>query len=360
MTFPWTRPARYLLAASLMGLTAFPALGQPTPVPGAPGLAPGTADALPQAATPGLSTAPAADTTRNTVIPEVDFKEMPLDDVVSYLQDVSKDYRAVVVRRTPKEAGPLITMRVKGASIQQLLTIIMTAYPGITVVPVEGPNGPVDVITIHSPGALVNLPGGGMGGFDPMMAEMGMAAGEPQQVVRVYRLTGIVATMIDRKEIESGDERVKAEKTALADILSLVKATMETAGGREAPKLQLHEETSTLIFSGSLAQQQALEDVLLALETDEAVRSGTAKQRATEIDVRRLESQLKDARAALEQARQEAVLTRTELNGVQRQTDAQLQELLAKNREYRDQIESLQADMRRLLTQKKELPEGTK
>jgi len=340
-----------LIAGSAVGQTAVPLLadgaapaGAPDPskqrTPAGPGVASGVDPADPS---------PANDA-RSAVLPEVQFNETPIEDIVEYFQDVTKTYRAVVVRRVPKDAGPLITMRIKGASVDQLLRVIMAAHPEVSLMTVDGPGGAIDVISVQSQAMIApGIPG--MGGMAPG-AEMGFADAlmPAQPIVRVYRLTGIVATMVNPKNVDGGD-RAKLEKSALADILSLVKATMETVGGREPPKLQLHEETSTLIFSGSPGQQHALEDVLMALETDEAVRAGSSKERATANEVRRLEAQLKDARTALDQARQDAVLIRTELGGVQRQSDTQLQELIARNHTYRDQIEQLQAEVRRVSQQ---------
>src|SRR5205807_5814909 len=55
------------------------------------------------------------------------------------------------------------------------------------------------------------------------------------------------------------------QKSALGDVLSLVKAALSQIDG-PAPVLQVHEATQTLIFKGTPEQRAALEDVLDALD----------------------------------------------------------------------------------------------
>ncbi|QOV90277.1 hypothetical protein [Humisphaera borealis] len=318
-----TRLQRFLGTALCVPLTANPLFAQQSP-PANDTLPPAAVAADPAAP----AEAPAPVDGRSTVIGEVKFEAVRVEDVITFLQDVSKGYRAVIVRKGKSDDEPLVTMRLKNVSVQQILDVITTAYGGIEVTPVDGPNGPVDVISILPRAAV-----------DADAAPAGAAPAEPERAVRVYRLSGIVQMMAP-----------KAEKDALANVLSVIKATIEMTAGREAPTIQLHEETHTLIFKGSQQQRLAVEDVLSALESDRAVR-GAGGEGQGPADFSRLRKQLEDARAELEKSRQEGVLLRTEVDAIQRQREFQARDQQDMKAEYLKEIQLLRAELGELQRQ---------
>lgn len=273
---------------------------------------------------------------RDKIVPEVRFENVAVEDVVQFLQDVAKDYRAVVVRKSKNEEGPLITMRLKNVSVHQVIQVIMAAHGGIEVTPVDGPGGAVDVISIHPQEGG----GFGMGGGVPGMPGV-PAPAEPERAVRVYRLASIVQMMMERRAPAGAGD---AEKESLDKVLSLIKATLELAGGREAPTIQVHPETLTLIFKGSPQQHAALNDVLTALEGNRPVRAAGAE------DVSNLKKQLAEAQARFESAMQESAQARAELSAIQRRNDNEIQDLTNLRQANRAEIEALRqklADMER-------------
>lgn len=312
---------RSLLActAGSILLTA-PLLGQNSPAPAV----------APSVATPTAADDKDAVDPRHKIIPEVKFENVPFEDVVEFLQDVSKDYRAVVVRKARNEEGPLVTMRLKNVSVQQVIEVVVAAHGGIDISQVDGPGGAVDVIIIH-PRAMVDGAdaGGGFGGG--LGGPPGPA--EPERAVRVYRLAGIVQMMMDRPAPAG---TANSEKESLDKVLSLIKATLELTGGREAPTIQVHAETLTLIFKGSPQQHAALGDVLSALESNAAVR-----KTGDEADAGRLKRQLAETQARLELAMQEAAQVKAELNAIQRRSDNEIQDLTNMRRAYQAELEDL-------------------
>jgi hypothetical protein len=271
------------------------------------------------------------------VLPEVKFDGVRLEDVVDFLQDVSNGkYRAVVVHRGNAE-GPMVTMRLKNVSIAQIMNVLVTAYPGIEIVPVDGPTGPVHVITISPAPGQAGAPGGGE-------AEAGV---ELERAVRVYRLAGIVDGITRPGVAFSGPAArdSKEAKEALNNVLSLIKATVQLTSPREAPTLQVHEETQTLIFKGSPQQRQAIEDVLAALESNKAVRPEKVSDQ-TRLMLNDAKAELDRAKADAERARREADSAREEAMKRAQMADLQVQEMNARLRDVEAVKSRLEAELR--------------
>jgi len=186
----------------------------------------------------------------NRVLPEVSFQDVGFDDVVDFLRDVS-GFQAVIVRDPGVPEGqPVIRMRLKSVPLGQVLEVIAKAHPEIGFEPVEHPGGPiVQVIRIRA------------------TEETDSTAKQGPKVVRVYPLSGeILAVLRTRGELgPMGGPEKEAAKKGLDDVLSLIKATVEAAGDRAAPTLAVHEETQSLIVTGTREQHATVQDTLAAL-----------------------------------------------------------------------------------------------
>jgi hypothetical protein len=218
-----------LLALSVVIATA--ARAQPAPGPGRP---------TTQAAKVGIS----ADVD-DKILPEVSFSNVSLDDMVAFLQDAVPNYKAVVFR-DPDVAPdvPTVNIRLKGVSVGQLMQLLAKSYPYLEFQPISGAGGTVQLIKVHSPEGIA--PSGGA-------------------AVKVYALADIVDRLATRRP-EAAKDVAAARKAALNDALSLIKVTLsQSSDGGNAPNLQLHEETQTLIFKGNPMQQAAVQDVLSSL-----------------------------------------------------------------------------------------------
>jgi len=178
------------------------------------------------------------------IIPEVNFQSVALEDCVDFLQAACKSFHAVVVR-APGSSGdyPLITLKLKKVSVNEIMQVLENAYPGIT------PNqvGSVLCLNVQEP-----------------------EAGNPERQVgvHVYPLNGVV-----QNQVQAG---IDDPKKALDHVLSLIKATLtQVARVGHEPVLQVHEETQTLIFKGNASERAALEGALVALG-DESLKPAAA------------------------------------------------------------------------------------
>jgi hypothetical protein len=312
----------------LSAAAAVPTLARAAAEP-AVGTAAPTTTAAPAAATVPPTTATAGDAKQaeagdglDAVLPKVDFNNVPVEDVVQFLQDVDGKFRAVVVRKGVR-TGPPVTMKLQNVTVRQILDVLTTAYEGVELHPVDGPTGPIFVVTLRPPN-----PGGEPGVAGPADGGQG---------VRVYRLAGIIEAMLngggwepkgDRPNrdgqrpppLAAGD-RAKYTTAAMNDVLSLIKATLQLTDAGEAPTLQVHEETQTLIFRGTPAQQAAVEDVMLAMESNRAIRPAEDRAAAplraaaarSKEEADRLRAEADQARSAVEKVRDESMAARMNL-----------------------------------------------
>jgi chromosome segregation ATPase len=147
----------------------------------------------------------------------------------------------------------------------------------------------------------------------------------------------------------SAKDRPAAEKEALDQVLSLLKAALSQVGqggANAAPVLQVHPETQTLIFKGSPEQRDAVEDVLAALtpegQRDNSQEAERRKQAAVAEDRRRLQLQMNEVRdqsanqvAEMQKKLQEAESRLKELQTqeVQRVADAERAKIRLEERE---------------------------
>lgn len=229
-------------------------------------------------------------------LPEIKVEGVTLEDLVQFLQDARPGFQAVVVRDpgAPRDY-PQITMRLKNVSTMQLLGLIQKAYPQVTIDDTtEGPGGVVYCIKVIPDPAPQ---GGGFAGGGMLGQRLDLNA----RYVQVYSLARAVNMLAAEKAADPKD-RAKAGRDATNQLLSLLKAaiTQSDADGANAA-LQVHEETQTLVFKGTPAQQQLIDSVLRAVAPpdDDARKSATEKLRQMErareeleLRLRRLEDEL--------------------------------------------------------------------
>ena len=114
-------------------------------------------------------------------------------------------------------------------------------------------------------------------------------SGKP--VVKVYRLDDIVTNL-----------KAESSKKGLDDVLSLVQAALDEAGG-DQPALKVHQATQMLVFKGTPAQMQLVEQVLDALRPKESDQTMAVR------------AELDACRAALDRSKEELQETATNLRG---------------------------------------------
>jgi hypothetical protein len=218
------------------------------------------------------ATAPAAAANPDdTIIAQVDFNNVSLDDMIAYLQETVPHFKAVVFR----DAGvgpdvPTVSIRLKGVSLGQVMQVLVSAYPYVEFQPIEGAGGTIQLIKVHAltpDGVAVG--GAGLGGAPGLSGNpaVGLAGGAQVMAasVKVFSLTDVVDRLATRRP-DAAKDIAAARKAGLEDVLSLIKATLSQAGDAGAPpSLQLHEETQTLIFKGNPLQRAAVDDVLSSL-----------------------------------------------------------------------------------------------
>jgi hypothetical protein len=277
------------------------------------------------------ATAPSADVS-DAIIPELSMQGVKLGDAVEFLQDAVPGFKAVVFRDPGvSEDVPTVTMRLKRVSISQLLQLLTTAHPNLEVNEIPGAGGTVYCIKVHSPEGVVGPVGpvnpglgGGVGGF-------GVQPSTP--AVKVFALASVVDAISWRQQGDAPKDKAATSKAALNEVLSLIKATLEQVDAASAPVLQLHEETQTLIFKGTAAQREGVENVLTALTASQ--RQSEAKQQLRKVQ--------DDFTTAENQWRADAQRANQHLNEMQRKID----ELTANLRKRDDENLKLTTELER-------------
>jgi hypothetical protein len=275
-------------------------------------------------------------------MPGEKFENTPLDEVLQFIHDKVPEFNSVVVRSPGVQAGyPVIPgMSVKNVSIGQFLEFLEVSFPGVNIQRIKGPTGPLYVIKVTA-GPMdqpnfADFPGGfapGFGGGMPGAPMPGPAVppGQPQNVVVVYRLNDIVASLVAGKE--GGRE---LQRNALTDILSLVQSALEESGEKEQVVLKVHESTQTLLFRGSPMKQAVLEQVLTTLRpAQDPIQAGQV-------------AELKDKLRMVEAQREIDSVRRDEAT---RSYEKEVDEMRARTRELQKVADQLQHENAELLMQ---------
>ena len=147
---------------------------------------------------------PTSEEAMNKILPEVHFDDVPLEDVVTYLQDASPGFK-LVIKRDPGVAAdyPHIKLKMKNVTVRQLCDIIKTTYAQLDIVVMENVAEPIYVVHVSA----------------------GEASKEgPPAILKVYNLGPILQSIKSR---ENANDKDAAKVKPLDHILSLLKATME-------------------------------------------------------------------------------------------------------------------------------------
>jgi hypothetical protein len=281
------------------------------------------------------------------LVPGEKFEDLPLAEVLQFIHEKMPEFNSVVVRAPGvKEEYPIIPrMSVKNVTIGQFLEFLRTSFPGVEIQRIEGQAGPLYVVKVTSgPMDQPNFPGvpPGFGGGVPGLPMAGAfpAGGMPPQpgppgnVVQVYRLNDIVASLIAGKE---GDPRDRS-RGALTDILSLVQSALEESGEKENVVLKVHEQTQTMLFKGSPFKQAVLEQVLNTLRpTQDPIQTKELTELRDQVRVLQAQREIEQVRRD-EFARtheKEADEMRTRL----REMQFKAEEMEAKNAQLQAQLE---------------------
>jgi hypothetical protein len=301
-------PHYRLIALALAGLVSATALAAPNKKPE-------------QDATPKTKAVdkPADSSVTETLIPELSFQGTQLEDAIDFLQDSIPNFKAMVIRDSGVAAEvPTIRMKLKKVSLDQFLELLTTAYPGVEVSPVSGAGGTVYVIKVHLTdqqwrnrhglGGIDGLGGGGPGAAG-VGGGGGGGASQPDVGVRVYAL-GQYINYVVAARAEVPKDKAAANKEALNQILSLIKAALAQVGDASAPQpvIQVHEETQTLIVKGNTEQHGVLEEALAQLmpRQSDADRKRQDEPRSTDVSTQREKASQQDRLAEMEKMLQSA------------------------------------------------------
>jgi len=304
-----TRLQEVALAAALTAFTAPFTRAADPPKPDAH-------DAKPAAPT----TSPAGEA-KGKLIPELNFKDIALTDLIDFLRDVDPSFQAVIAYEPGTVRGePTIQeLRLRNVSLGAVLQLLAETYPQIKInASADNAGGGIWTIRVEPDPRVPSGAVGGGGGrelFGPsgVPGAPGGMEQMPAAVTVVHRLREIVD---DIAPANGGDAE---RKKALESIVSLVQATLEATrdmsadvgvpaeGGvrrfkavkserKPEAQLKLHEGTETLIFHGSPEQSvlvaQALETLTPRATRDRGDAATKTQLRQLSADVRRLQQQV--------------------------------------------------------------------
>jgi hypothetical protein len=239
----------------ICGLGASRTLAQPAaPQPPNPNLVPpGGAPVTPAPATPEVET---------RLMPSDRIQHKSLEDVLRTLNEKVPGFNSVVVRSPQVPAGypEIDDLTPKNVTVGQFMQFVRSSFPAVTIEPIEGPNGMLYAVHIGVPTNGGPWDMAGVPGMPPtavgQFAQPNLV--EPTQV-KVYRLDDIVASLVN-------DDTPQARKKAMDDVLSLIQAALDQAGGTDKVVLNVHEATQTLVFKGAMSKMAILEQVLDTLK----------------------------------------------------------------------------------------------
>lgn len=174
------------------------------------------------------------------VIESVEFNDILLDDVIQFIEQTAPGFKAVIKRgQGVSEEYPRIKMKLKNVTVGQLCELIKKLHADVTFDVLENTEEPIFIIRVEA---------------SPE------SAGSATPNLKLYNLSTMLQT------IRESNKSKEVTAKPLDHLLSLIKATMQQRNDKKPPVLQVHEETNTMIFKGSAAQQLALEEVLLSLK----------------------------------------------------------------------------------------------
>jgi len=221
------------------------------------------------------------------MMPAVEVSNQPLGKVLENIRKQVPSFHFAVFRSpsVSPDYPTLPVMSLEGVTIDQFLDLIKFQYPDIKIVEISGEKQPLYSIRIddtsNQPRTSNSLP-----------------------VVKVFRLNEITANAKSDAEVKKSTD----------DILSLIQAAMDAAGGdpKDQPTFKFHQATQTLIFKGSPEKLAVLNQVLESLKpkVDERIRELHAQIEELKQTNDRLNISLEQLRS--EYAHQKDVIHETE------------------------------------------------
>jgi len=186
-------------------------------------------------------------------------KPTPLDEVLASIRAADPTFNSVVVRDVgvPEAYPTLPAMTLKNVTVGQFLQFVRSSYPGFDCMRIDGPTGALYSVRISAEG-------------DNARRAMGA---QDRNRLHLYRLTEVIqgqaAEIISRNpKADKTEAQVIADvnKEATAQVLSLLQAALDQTDEDGASVLKMHEPTMTLMFKGSDAKQDILEEALSTLK----------------------------------------------------------------------------------------------
>jgi hypothetical protein len=187
-------------------------------------------------------------------------KPILLDDELESIRAAVADFNSVVVRDpgVPADYPTLPVMTLKNVTLGQFLQFVRAAYPGVEIVRIDGPAGALYSIRIRPDEEAIRR------------ASFRADARADANRVRLYRLTDVVnALSADKLRVGPNEEapnRDEVIKDATNQVLSLLQAALDQTDQDGPVTLKIHEPTQTLMFKGSRAKQDVLEEALSTLQ----------------------------------------------------------------------------------------------
>ena len=179
-----------------------------------------------------------------------------LDEELEAIRAAVPDFNSVVVRDpgVPADYPMLPVMTLKNVTLGQFLQFTRAAYPGMEIVRIDGPAGALYSIRVH-----------------PDEEAMRRAAARADaNRVRLYRLADVVSALtVDKVRADPNGAPVNRDeltKDATNQVLSLLQAALDQTDQDGPVVLKIHEPTQTLMFKGSRAKQDVLEEALSTLQ----------------------------------------------------------------------------------------------
>jgi hypothetical protein len=276
------------------------------------------------------TTLPAQDSegAKDVEISKLDTEELPLSAVLSVLQKQVGPFNCVIIRPPGAPDPVLPAMHLQNITLAQFMEFIKRVIPGTAVTTINGHLSPIYVIQLtkpEQPAASASLGDRHIVPDDVLEVSVndlnGPGTGEAQKIVSVteagtinlqlippVQAEGLTTSQLekaigqaytDAKILRNPRIRVvldkaskpgialyplyglvksrvggdmndpKAVDEAMNDILSLIKASLDRAGGPPV-KMEVDKRTQALIFSGTPEQQEIVKNVLEALKADSA------------------------------------------------------------------------------------------
>jgi hypothetical protein len=184
-----------------------------------------------------------------------------LDDELESIRAAVADFNSVVVRDpgVPADYPTLPVMTLKNVTLGQFLQFVRAAYPGVEIVRIDGPAGALYSIRIRPDEEAMRR------------ASFRADARADANRVRLYRLADVVSALSITDKLRFGPDGKDVNhdeivKDATNQVLSLLQAALDQTDQDGPVTLKIHEPTQTLMFKGSRAKQDVLEEALSTLQ----------------------------------------------------------------------------------------------